>query len=121
MKGPESQTALVVAQSTALVRKAAAKLAKRGLGELWLLESAEEWFEKAKTARVRISLLNSLNASSGQWPWTLSIQKDWTSSAWPITMALVRSEIKSLRSSISAEQQREGHAVAQYHLGLVYD
>jgi hypothetical protein len=57
MKGPESQTALVPAQSTALVRKAAAKLAKRGLGDLWLLESAEDWFERAKAAKSQNQLI----------------------------------------------------------------
>lgn len=57
MMVPKPQSALLVAQSTALLRKAAAKLVKRGLGELWSLDSADEWFEKAKYAKSENRLI----------------------------------------------------------------
>ena len=51
MSQSDSNTALVPVQSSALAIRGSASLAKRGLGELQLLESAEAWFEKAKKAK----------------------------------------------------------------------
>ena len=51
MSPSDSNTALVPVQSSALAIRGSASLAKRGLGELQLLESAEAWFEKAKKAK----------------------------------------------------------------------
>ena len=51
MSQSDSNTALVPVQSSALAIRGSASLAKRGLGELQLLESAKRWFEKAKKAK----------------------------------------------------------------------
>jgi TPR repeat protein len=121
MKLPESQTALVVAQSTALVRKAAAKLAKRGLGELWLLESAEEWFERAKTAKSQNQLIEFFECLQR----TVALDPEHTDGLDQLGMAY-HDGIGTLRDQVAAVEYfrraaERGHAQAQCHLGLVYD
>ena len=121
MKGPESQTALVPAQSTALVRKAAAKLAKRGLGDLWLLESAEEWFERAKTAKSQNQLIEFFECLQR----TVALDPEHRDGLDLLGMAY-HDGIGTLRDQVAAVEYfrraaERGHAEAQYHLGLVYD
>ena len=119
MRGSESQTALVVAQSTALVRKAAAKLAKRGLGDLWLLESAEEWFERAKTAKSQNQLIEFFECLQR----TVALDPEHTDGLDQLGMAY-HDGIGTLRDQVAAVEYfrraaERGHAEAQYHLGLV--
>jgi hypothetical protein len=52
MNESDPQAAVVFVQSNSLARRAAMSLAKRGLGDLQLLESADAWFEKAINARL---------------------------------------------------------------------
>jgi len=63
MKGTESQTALVIAQSTALVRKATANLAKRGLEDQVTLETANELFKRSAEGLKR----NPQNPQNVEW------------------------------------------------------
>lgn len=121
MKAPESRTALVVAQSTALVRKAAAKLAKRGLGELWLLDSAEEWFEKAKYAKSQNRLSDYFECLQR----TVALAPEHLDGLNLLGLAY-HNGIGTLRDQVAAIEYfrgaaERGHAEAQYHLGLVFE
>lgn len=120
MMAPKSQSALVVAQSTALVRKAATKLVKRGLGELWLLDSAAGWFEKAKFAKNQ----NRLSDFFEYLQRTVAIDPEHTDGLDLLGVAY-HDGIGTLRDQAAAVEYfrraaERGHAGAQYHLGLVY-
>jgi TPR repeat protein len=121
MKAPESQTALAVAQSTALVRKAAARLAKRGLDDLWMLESAEWWFKKAKCAKSQ----NRLSEFFEYLQRTVILAPEHTEGLDLLGVAYHDGIGTNRDQNIAVEYFRRaaerGYALAQYHLALVYD
>jgi TPR repeat protein len=121
MSQSDSNTALVPVQSSAIALRGSASFAKRGLGELQLLESAEVWFEKAMnlwlTPNDLTEFFACLQKTVDLNPQHINAQS-WMALAYKGGYG-VRRDL-TLAATWYRKAADQGYPNAQYSLGVMY-